>query len=51
MFTAFLPAISKDALKAKSRTVRRWRIHLHTTSDLADLAEWMNPVIRGWMNY
>jgi len=24
---------------------------LHTTSDLADLAEWMNPVIRGWMNY
>ena len=51
MFTAFLPAISKDALKAKGRTVRRWRIHLRTTCNLADLAEWMNPVIRGWMNY
>lgn len=51
MFTAFLPAISKDAVKDKSRTVRRWRLHLRTTLDLAGLAEWMNPVIRGWMTY
>ena len=51
MFTAFLPAISKDALKDKSRTVRRWRLHLRTTLDLAGLAEWMNPIIRGWMTY
>ncbi len=51
MFTAFLPAISKDALKDKGRMIRRWRLHLRTTSDLAELAEWMNPVIRGWMNY
>jgi hypothetical protein len=51
MFTAFLPAISKDALNDKSRTLRRWRLHLRTTSNLAELAEWMNPVIRGWMNY
>jgi RNA-directed DNA polymerase len=51
MFTAFLPAISKDALEDKSRTVRRWRLHLRTTLDLEGLAEWMNPVIRGWMNY
>ncbi len=51
MFTAFLPAMSKDALKAKGRTVRHWRIHLRTTCNLADLAEWMNPVVRGWMNY
>ena len=51
MFAAFLPAISGDALKDKGRIVRRWRINLRTTSDLAELAEWMNPVIRGWMNY
>ena len=51
MFTAFLPAISKDALKDKGQTVRRWRLHLRTTRDLAELAEWMNPVIRGWMVY
>jgi RNA-directed DNA polymerase len=51
IFTAFLPAISKDALKDKGQTVRRWRLHLRTTRDLAELAEWMNPVIRGWMVY
>ncbi|MCA1601030.1 MAG: group II intron reverse transcriptase/maturase [Acidobacteria bacterium] len=51
MFSAFLPAISRDALKDKGRIVRRWRLHLRTTLDLEELAEWMNPVIRGWMNY
>ena len=51
MFTAFLPAMSKDALNDKSRTLHRWRLHLRTTFDLAERAEWMNPVIRGWMNY
>lgn len=50
-FAAFLPAMGTDALKAKSRIVREWRIHLRTTRDLAELAEWMNPVIRGWMDY
>jgi RNA-directed DNA polymerase len=51
MFSAFLPAMSRDALKDKGRIVRRWKLHLRTTLDLAELAEWMNPVIRGWMNY
>ncbi|MFE3455881.1 group II intron reverse transcriptase/maturase [Nonomuraea sp. NPDC059194] len=51
MFAAFLPAVSKDAFKKMSATLRSWRIHLRTTTDLADLASWMNPVIRGWMNY
>ncbi len=51
MFCAFLPAVSRDALKKMSGEVRRWRINLRTTSDLGELAQWMNPVIRGWMNY
>ena len=51
MFTAFLPAVSRDALKRMSGEVRRWRINLRTTSDIAELAEWMNPVICGWMTY
>ncbi len=51
MFTAFLPAVSRDALKKMGGEVRRWRINLRTTSDLGELAEWMNPVIRGWMTY
>ena len=51
MFTAFLPAISTDALKDKGHVVRRWRLHLRTTRNLAELAAWMNPIIRGWMQY
>jgi RNA-directed DNA polymerase len=51
MFAAFLPAVSKDALKSMSGEVRSWRIHLRTTSDLEELARWVNPIIRGWMTY
>jgi RNA-directed DNA polymerase len=48
MFAAFLPAVSTDALKKMSAEVRSWRIHLRTTADLAELARWINPVVRGW---
>jgi RNA-directed DNA polymerase len=51
IFAAFLPAVSRNALTKMGREVRRWRINLRTTADIAALAEWMNPVIRGWMNY
>ncbi|HXP13718.1 MAG TPA: group II intron reverse transcriptase/maturase [Actinomycetes bacterium] len=50
-FTAFLPAISKDALKRLSRTVRGWRLHRRTGLSLAELARMINPVVRGWMRY
>ena len=48
---AFLPAISKDALKRLSRTVRRWRIHRRLDLSWAEIAEMINPVVRGWMSY
>jgi RNA-directed DNA polymerase len=51
MFTGFLPAVSKDALKKMSGEVRSWRIHLRTATELQDIAEWINPTIRGWMTY
>jgi RNA-directed DNA polymerase len=51
MFTAFLPAISKQALKRLSRTVRSWRLHRRTVQESSDLARTVNPVVRGWMNY
>ena len=51
MFSAFLPAVSKDALKKMSEEVRTWRIHLRTATELEDLAAWINPVVRGWMTY
>ena len=50
-FVSFLPAISPEALKAKSDRLRELRIHRRTDLSLDDLAEWLNPIIAGWMNY
>jgi RNA-directed DNA polymerase len=47
MFTAFTPAISPEALKKISGEVRSWRIHTHTRRSLQDLADRINPVVRG----
>jgi RNA-directed DNA polymerase len=51
MFTAFTPAISPEALKKISGEVRSWRIHTRTRHSLQDLADRINPVVRGWMTY
>ena len=51
MFSAFLPAASKDALKRMSEEVHSWRVHLRSGTELEDIAAWLNPVIRGWMTY
>ena len=50
-FTRFLPAISTEALKAKSTELRRMRIHGRTDLSLEDLARWLNPIVAGWMGY
>ncbi len=50
-FTSFLPAISPEALKAKGVRLRAMRIHLRTDLTLDDLADWLNPIIAGWMRY
>jgi RNA-directed DNA polymerase len=50
-FTGFLPAISTEALKAKSTELRSMRIHRRTTLTLDDLVRWLNPIVGGWMNY
>jgi RNA-directed DNA polymerase len=51
VFTSFLPAISKDALKKVSGDLREMRLHRLTGHTLAELAREVNPVVRGWMTY
>jgi group II intron reverse transcriptase/maturase len=51
LFTRFLPAISKDALKKISRQVRSWRLHMRIGSTFAQLARAINPIVEGWMRY
>lgn len=50
-FTAFLPAVSNDALTRINAEVRSWRLHRQVRSDGQGLASWVNPKIRGWMAY
>lgn len=50
-FVGFLPAVSGKAAKAIRRTMRKWRLHLHSDKSLEELARYINPVVRGWINY
>lgn len=50
-FTGFLPAVALGKLTDMSRKAASWRLHRRTTSTLDDLAEDVNPVLRGWLNY
>jgi group II intron reverse transcriptase/maturase len=47
----FMPAARPAALKAMSRTIRRWALHHRSDKALQDLAAMYNPCIRGWINY
>jgi len=50
-FSSFQPAMSPEALKAKSVRLRELRIHRRTDLSLNDLARWLNPIVAGWMHY
>lgn len=49
-FNSFTPAVSKGASQHLRDSIREIRRN-HKTASLEELAEQMNPVIRGWMNY
>jgi RNA-directed DNA polymerase len=51
LFSSFMPAISKAALKRISAQVRSWRLHRRMHLTFAQLAQRINPVVRGWMQY
>lgn len=51
-FVGFLPAISDKAAKQIRTTIRDWRLKAWGTSlRLADVAERLNPAVRGWVAY
>jgi group II intron reverse transcriptase/maturase len=51
-FVSFLPAISAKAAKKIRQTIRDWRMaSTRNNQRLEDLANFTNPVVRGWLNY
>jgi RNA-directed DNA polymerase len=50
-FVSFLPAASKEAIKAMGQVLRSWHLANRSDKTLADLARMFNNVVQGWINY
>ena len=50
-FIGYTPAISPKSLKKIYKEIRSMKLHLKSGHTLEDLAELINPKMRGWMNY
>ena len=51
LFTSFLPAVGDKAIKKIQKDILEWEIHHKTGRTLDDIAEMINPVVRGWINH
>ena len=51
LFCGFNPAVSVSALKAMRATIRELNIRRQTQRSLNDIAELLNPLLRGWIAY
>jgi group II intron reverse transcriptase/maturase len=51
LFCGFNPAVSNSALKAMRATIRELNIRRQTQLSLADIAQRLNPLLRGWIEY
>jgi group II intron reverse transcriptase/maturase len=47
----FTPAISNKATKSICEAMRQWNLHRRTDKSLDELAQMINPVLKGWINY
>ena len=50
-FTNWLPAVSKKSMKAMNQRMKGWGVLRNSTLTLTQVAQAINPVIRGWINY
>lgn len=49
-FTSFLPAISNKAKRHINSEIQRWRLLYMTDKTISEIANSLNPKIRGWLN-
>ena len=50
-FVGFNPGISAKSATAIRQTMRGWQLHLRSDLSLEEIAKWINPSLRGWINY
>ena len=51
IFTAFSPAISKKAMLKIKAEIRSWNLNRQTHMSIEQIAERINPIVSGWVNY
>ncbi len=51
VFDSFSPGISPAASKAIRQTMRYWHLNRCSDKTLGALAQMVNPIVRGWLNY
>lgn len=51
LFMGFCPGISKAALKSIVQRIKAWSIGRRTDLSLTEIADFINPYLRGWWNY
>lgn len=51
IYERFLPAVSTTAQKAMRRKVKELKVRQKTQYSLEQLSKWLNPMLRGWINY
>lgn len=50
-FSGFMPSVSNDALKAMRVRIQDFRLHRRCDLSIEQIAEYWNPIIKGWWNY
>jgi group II intron reverse transcriptase/maturase len=51
LFRGFTPAVSSSAMKAMRQTIRDLHLRRQTQRSLQDIAQKLNPLLRGWIGY
>jgi len=51
LFCGFNPAVSASAMRAMRATIRQLNIRRQTQRSLHDIAQLLNPLLRGWIAY
>ena len=52
LFISFLPGVSTKAANSIRETIRSWRIGAtRNNQSLEEIAQFVNPYVRGWVNY
>ncbi len=50
-YVGFLPAPSKSSLNSIKKEIKSWKLQNRVKATLEEIGEYINPKVRGWINY